>query len=114
MDFTNVLWQRKRLRNLKAWAMKHFPLTFPVRVYLREPTQCPGMLGYFQYDDDTETGIIVISRACASPDELSDCFNEEWSHARTVFLWGEDDEDPHNSSFWSELGRITMAARERW
>lgn len=103
------------MRQLKRWAEERFPLTFPVRVYLRGQPIMRDHLGYFQFDDESERGVINILN---TQDRVGviDTFVEEWAHARTVYLIDTEDnqDDPyHHPSFWSEYGRIQQAARER-
>lgn len=69
------------------------------------------MLGYFQYIEDEDRGVICVSDAL-SHDGYIDTLCEEWAHARTADLCG-DDEDPHHGPFWQEYGRIVMASREQ-
>ena len=103
--------QRTLLRRLKRWATKRFPLTHPVRVYLRQ--NCPdSYLGYYVYDEQSDSGIIVV-RATTNTDQLIDTFVEEWAHGRCVHLEDPEADDPaHTATFWSEYGRIAHAARQ--
>lgn len=101
------------MRRFRTWAQQNFPVRFPLRYYLRHPSQLPGLHGYFEYDDDTERGVIVIADNAVA-DVIIDTLCEELAHARTADLCTED-EDPHTPSFWAEYGRIVMAARgETW
>jgi len=100
---------------MKRWLEERFPVTFPVRVYLRPRTRMPEHHGYFLMADDMERAIICLSDSL-DHDALIETFAEEWAHARTVWLNDEEDcdEDPwHHPTFWAEYGRITKAARER-
>ncbi len=108
-------WRKRLLKRLREWAEERFPITYPIRVYLRPPAKMSGHLGFFQFDDDEERGVISI---LDTQDRvgLIDTFVEEWAHARTVYLIDTEDhdEDPyHHPSFWSEYGRIQQAARQR-
>lgn len=108
-------WRQKLVRRLKVWAEERFPVTFPVRVYLRDASMMRDHLGYFQFDDEAERGVINILN---TQDRVGviDTFVEEWAHARTVYLIDteDNDDDPyHHPSFWSEYGRIQQAAREK-
>ena len=108
-------WRTKLVRQLKVWAQDRFPVTYPVRVYLRPATRMRDHLGFFMFDDDEERGTISILN---TQDRVGiiDTFVEEWAHARTVYLIDteDNDDDPyHHPSFWSEYGRIQQAARER-
>lgn len=90
-------------------------MTFPVRVYLRDASMMCDHLGYFEFDDEAERGVISILN---TQDRVGviDTFVEEWAHARTVYLIDteDNDDDPyHHPSFWSEYGRIQQAAREK-
>lgn len=108
-------WRRKLLRSLRGWAAERFPLTFPVRVYLRPAERMSGHLGYFAMDEDEERGVIAI-RDGQERSSLVETFVEEWAHARTIWLCDSEDnnEDPwHHPAFWAEFGRIVQAARER-
>jgi hypothetical protein len=106
-------WRKLLVRRFKRWAERKFPVNFPLRYYLRAPQRLPGMHGYYQYDEDEERGVIVVADN-APADVLIDTLCEELAHARTTHLCTED-EDPHTASFWSEYGRIVMAAREhKW
>lgn len=102
------------LRKLRRWAVKRFPLTFPVRVTLRNAKQMDRNLGTFQFDADEERGIIRLLHTL-DRDNLIDTFLEEWAHARCAYLvdMEDSDSDPdHHASFWSEYGRLQRAARE--
>ena len=102
------------VRKLRKWASNRFPLTFPVRVYLRPAEKMNDHLGYFEFDDDTERGLICISNSL-SRETLIDTFLEEWSHARTSHLTDTEDhsDDPwHHPGFWAEYGRLVSASRE--
>lgn len=73
------------------------------------------MDGYWQISDDEDSGMIAIS-SDLTKGEVVATFLEEWAHARTALLTDEedDDDDPyHHATFWAELGRITVASRER-
>jgi len=105
--------RKKLLRRLKRWAAERFPLTYPIRVYLKPAAKMQGHLGFFEYDDDTDRGTISILE---SQDQvgLIDTFVEEWAHARTTYLVDTEEiaDDPyHHPSFWSEYGRIQQAVR---
>lgn len=108
-------WQRPLLNRLRAWASERFPVPFAVRVYLRTREQMGDMDGYWKINDDEETGMIAISEDLTKGEVVA-TFLEEWAHARTAHLTDEEDDndDPyHHPTFWSELGRITVASRER-
>lgn len=108
-------WQKRLLKHLKAWAEERFPVTYPIRVYLRPAAKMENHLGFFTFDDDEERGVISILET-QDRVGLIDTFVEEWAHARTVYLIDTEDhdEDPfHHPSFWSEYGRIQQAARQR-
>lgn len=108
-------WRRQLVRRMKKWLEDRFPLTFPVRVYLRPTTRMEGHLGYFTMGEDADSGIICL-RDTLDHDALIETFVEEWAHARTAWLNDEEDhdEDPwHHATFWAEYGRIVKAARER-
>ena len=111
-------WQRKLLRKLRRWAEDRFPLSYPVRVYLRSAIQDASgndLLGYFLLNDEEDRGVIAISDR-QDLTAMVDTFCEEWAHARTSHLIDthDDDDDPdHHASFWAEYGRIQKAARER-
>jgi len=111
-------WQRKLLRKLKRWAEDRFPVSFPVRVYLRSAIKDEGkndLLGYFLLNDEEDRGVIAVSDQ-QDLTAMVDTFCEEWAHARTAYLIDtqDNDSDPdHHASFWSEYGRIQKAARER-
>lgn len=103
------------MTKLRRWAEERFPVTFPVRVYLRPPEKMSDHLGFFEFDDDSERGVITI-RDTQGMEGIIDTFVEEWAHARTMHLIDTEelDEDPyHHPAFWSEYGRIQQAARER-
>lgn len=107
-------WRVKLVRSLRKWAAERFPLTFPVRVYLRPKEQMDGHLGYFDFCDDKERGIICLCNT-ESREVLIDTFLEEWAHARTSFLIDTEDhsDDPwHHPGFWAEYGRLQLASRE--
>jgi hypothetical protein len=107
-------WRRRLLRKLKRWAEDRFPLTYPVRVYLRPPTRMGGHLGYFDFDDEAERGVIALSETL-DHSALIETFLEEYAHARTTYLvdTNDNDEDPHHHpSFWAEYGRLVKSARE--
>lgn len=107
-------WRKALLRKLKRWGESRFPLTFPVRVYLRPNHRMESHLGWFLFDEENERGVIAISDG-QDRTGLIDTFVEEWAHARTAHLEDTEDneEDPyHHPSFWSEYGRIQKAARE--
>lgn len=107
-------WRKRLLRKLRRWASNRFPLTFPVRVYLRPANKMRDHLGYFEYDDDKDTGIIAIADS-VDRESLIDTFIEEWGHARTTYLIDMEDhsDDPwHHAGFWAEYGRLQCAARE--
>ncbi len=97
------------MRKFRRWAQRTFPVRFPVRCYLRSPALLPGMLGYFDYDEDEDRGKICVADNLELDAMLDTCC-EEWAHARTNDLCS-DDEDPHHNTFWAEYGRIVMAAR---
>jgi hypothetical protein len=108
-------WRRLLLRRLKIWAEERFPVTFPVRVYLRGKDQMNSNLGLFEFCDESERGTISI---LDTQDRMGviDTFTEEWAHARTMYLIDTEDnqDDPwHHPSFWSEYGRIQQAARQK-
>lgn len=104
-------WQRKTLNRLIRWAKRKFPLTMPVRVYLR-PVKREGYLGYAEYDKDKNRAVIVL----APSKDLSmfvSTFCEEWAHLRTVHLEDSNEPDPaHGPTFWAEYGRIEHSARQ--
>lgn len=113
MSSPDKSWKRSLLRRLKSWAEERFPVTFPVRVYLRPESKMTGHLGYFEHDEEGERGIISIAD---SQDRygIVDTFVEEWAHARTIFLVDLEDHDAdpwHHPSFWAEYGRIQQASR---
>ncbi len=87
---------------------------FPVRIYLRPTARMDGCLGFFSLSDDQESGIICV-RDSLDTDLLVETVIEEWSHARTAFLYDQQDtNDPdHHPSFWAEYGRIIKASREQ-
>lgn len=103
-------WRPRLLRRFRRWAQKNFPLPYPVRVYLRPPAKLPGMLGYFEFNEDEMRGLIVISNVLTRDSFLDTCC-EEWAHARTAYLCDRE-EDPHHGVFWAEYGRIVGASRE--
>jgi hypothetical protein len=108
-------WRKRLLKRLKLWAEERFPITYPIRVYLRPPARMQNHLGFFTFDDDEERGVISILET-QDRVGLIDTFVEEWAHARTVYLIDteDNDEDPyHHPSFWSEYGRIQQAARQQ-
>ena len=101
------------IAKFKKWARQNFPVNFPVRYYIRPQSKLPGLHGYFEFNEDDERGVIVISSSC-SAELMLDTLCEELAHARTAYLCTED-EDPHTASFWAEYGRIVCAARrEQW
>lgn len=107
-------WRKKLLRKLKRWAEDRFPVAYPIRVYLRPSRQMRGHLGYFEFDDESERGLIAVLDSL-DHSSLIDTFLEEYAHARTTYLVDTEDtdEDPHHhASFWSEYGRLVKAARE--
>jgi hypothetical protein len=107
-------WRPPLLRRLKRWASNRFPLTFPVRVYLRTGRQMGGNLGTFQFDAEEESGRIFLLNT-QGKDNLIDTFCEEWAHARCAWLLDTEDNtiDPdHHPSFWAEYGRIQSAVRQ--
>lgn len=107
-------WQKKLVRKLRRWATDRFPLTFPVRVYLRPSPKMEGHLGFFIYDDDRDRGVIALCES-QGREGLIDTFLEEYAHARCSYLIDteDNDEDPHHHpSFWAEYGRIVKASRE--
>jgi len=103
-------WRRRLLRKFQRWAKKNFPVPYPLRWYLRPPSKLPGMLGYFEFNEEDHRGIIVIADTCGV-DAFIDTLCEELAHARTAYLCDED-EDPHTPGFWAEYGRIVGASRE--
>jgi hypothetical protein len=107
-------WQKKLVRRLKRWAMERFPLPFPVRVYLRPTNRMDKHLGFFEFDFETDRGIIALCEA-QGREGLIDTFLEEYAHARCSHLIDteDNDEDPHHHpSFWAEYGRLVKASRE--
>lgn len=107
-------WQRKLVRKLRKWAFDRFPVPFPVRVYLRPASKMEGHLGFFNYDDDTDRGLIALCES-QGREGMIDTFCEEYAHARCSHLIDNEDhrEDPHHHpSFWAEYGRIINASRE--
>ena len=107
-------WRKKLVRKLRVWAADRFPLTFPIRVYVRPASRMANHLGFFEYDNDTDRGVICISDGC-DREATTDTFIEEWAHARTTYLIDMEDhsDDPwHHAGFWAEYGRIQCAARE--
>lgn len=107
-------WRPKLLRKLREWASNRFPVIFPIRVYLRPWAKMQGHLGFFEYDDDTDRGVIAIADT-VDREGLIDTFIEEWAHARTTYLIDTEDnsDDPwHHAGFWAEYGRLQCAARE--
>lgn len=98
------------MRKFRRWAQRNFPVRFPVRCYLRPSSSMPGMLGYFDYDEDEDRGKICVCDNL-NLDGMIDTMCEEWAHARTSDLC-HGDEDAHNGTFWSEYGRIVMGARD--
>ena len=109
-------WQRSLTRRLRRWASEKFPCPFPVRVYLRPRSHMQEMQGYWRWSDEAEGGSIALADDLTNQ-ELIYTFLEEWAHARTAYLESFDDDadDPHHhSTFWSELGRITMRFRADW
>jgi hypothetical protein len=110
-------WRRPLLKKFRVWAQEKFPLPYPIRCYIRPPSalrDCHNnsLLGYFEYDYDEERGIIVIANNVGRESFIDTCA-EEWAHARTNYLW-DDQEDPHTASFWAEYGRIIGAVREHY
>jgi hypothetical protein len=108
-------WLRPLLKKLRAWASERFPIPFAVRVYVRSRDHMGDMDGYWTLSEDEDSGIIAISEDL-NKGEVVATFLEEWAHARTALLIDEEDDadDPHHhATFWSELGRITVAAREK-
>ena len=107
---------RKLVKKLRAWADKRFPVTFPVRCYVRKSSSMEDYNGYFLMGEG-ESATIAISDDLTHG-EIVSTFLEEWAHARTAHLtdWEHDGDDPHHHpTFWAELGRITVAARgEVW
>lgn len=106
-------WRRLLVKRLKRWGEERFPLTFPVRVYLRPAARMSGHLGYFAMADDADRGVICLLESM-DRDALIETFCEEWAHARTAWLNDEEetDDDPwHHATFWAEYGRIVNAAR---
>jgi hypothetical protein len=88
---------------------------FPVRVYLRGAAHMESRLGYFLFNDETDSGIIALYEN-QSLDSLIDSFLEEYAHARCHHLEDTEDhsEDPdHHGTFWGEYGRLQKAAREK-
>lgn len=107
-------WRVKLVRKLRKWASDRFPLTFPCRVYLRPVAKMQSHLGYFEYDDDNDRGIICLLDT-QGRDGMIDTFLEEYAHARCSHLidMEDNDEDPHHHpSFWAEYGRLVKASRE--
>ena len=101
------------LAKVTRWLKRRFPLTFPVRVYVRPAEAMDDHLGYLFYDEDKERAVIAIAEN-ADVEILIDSLIEEWAHARTYFLTDTEDhsDDPwHHAPFWSEYGRIVYAAR---
>lgn len=70
----------------------------------------PDMLGYFEFNEDENRGLIAIANTCGADSFIDTCC-EEWAHARTAYLC-INDEDPHTASFWAEYGRIVSASRD--
>jgi hypothetical protein len=103
-------WRRLLLKRFRGWAQKKFPVPFPLRCYLKHPSKMPDMLGYFEFNEDENRGVICIANTCGA-DSFLDTLCEEWAHARTAYLC-TDDEDPHTASFWAEYGRIVSASRD--
>lgn len=90
-------------------------MSFTVRVYLRSREHMGDMDGYWQINDDEESGMIAIADDLTKGEVVA-TFLEEWAHARTALLTDaeDDNDDPHHHpTFWSELGRITVASRDR-
>ena len=107
-------WQKKLVTKLRRWAAYRFPLQYPVRVYLRPSTKMTNHLGYFEYDDDNDRGMICLCDT-QGREGLIDTFLEEYAHGRYSHLIDteDNDEDPHHHpSFWAEYGRLVKAARE--
>lgn len=107
-------WRRRLLRKLKRWTEDRFPVAYPIRVYLRPQRRMQDNLGYFEYDDESDRGLIAICDTLERS-ALIETFLEEYAHARTTYLVDTEDhaEDPHHHpSFWAEYGRLVKAARE--
>jgi hypothetical protein len=101
------------VRRFKRWASAKFPLSIPVKIYLRPKARMPDAFGYFNLSEEETSGTIWI-REDANFDTLLATLCEEWAHARTYTLDDYGLDDPHHHpAFWAEYGRIELARRER-